>query len=238
MSYASDVQGLEAGNIVTLFQLDTSKIGGSDEPFCFTTRMREDNYISFDSVSYAALDINASGFLWDGKGAFPTPTLQISNVANLLTAVIIDLKDLVGATLARIRTFEKYLDDGDTPDPDQHFPIDYYTVEQKTKHNKVFVEWKLSSVLDQTGRQVPGRTILRDVCTHTYRIWNAATGTFDYTNATCPFAAAQYYDRTDAATGNPALDKCARRLTSCKKRFGSNGVLPTRAFPGVGKTRV
>lgn len=237
MTISADSQSLEAGAIVTLFQLDTSKIGGSAEPFRFTKRMRETSSISFDGVPYSAIDINAKGFLWDGKGAFPTPTLQISNVGNLLTAVMIDLKDFIGATLARIRTFEKYLDDGAEPDPDQHFPIDYYTVEQKTKHNKVYVEWKLSSVLDQSGRQLPGRTILRDVCTHTYRIWNAETQTYDYTNASCPYAGAASYDRTDAIA-DPQNDNCARRLTSCKLRFGSNGVLPTRAFPGVGKTRV
>lgn len=237
MSVTEDSQKLETGAIVTLFQIDTSKIGGNAAPFCFTKRMRETAYISFGGVQYNAIDIDAKGFLWDGKGPFPTPTLQVSNVGNLLTAVMIDLKDLIGATVTRIRTFEKYLDDGEEPDGDQHFPLDYYTVDQKTKHNKVFVEWKLASVLDQSGRQLPGRTILRDVCTHTYRVWNTLTQSFDYTNASCPYTGNRFFDRTDKPSSQ-VKDDCARRLISCKNRFGANAVLPTRAFPGVGKTRV
>lgn len=235
MTIEGEFQKAEAGNIVTLFQLDTTPIGGTSI-FYFTNRMREANYISFGGIQYAAIDITASGFLTDGKGAFPTPTLQVSNVANLLTAVVIELKDLIGSKLTRIRTFEQYLDDGSNPDPDSTFPIDYYTVEQKTKHNKVFIEWKLSSILDQTGRQIPGRTILRDVCTHTYRIWNSSTNSFDYTNASCPYTAAVYYNNKDELTAAQS-DNCGRRLTSCKARFGQNSELPTRAFPGVGKTR-
>lgn len=236
MTINQDYQEGFAGNIVSLFTLDTTNIGGNSI-FHFTKRMRETAYISFGGIQYAAIDINASGFLYDGQGAFPTPTLQVSNVANLLTAVVIDLKDLVGARISRIRTFEKYLDDGETPDPDSHFPIDYYVVDRKVNHNKVFIEWQLSSILDQTGRQIPGRTILRDVCTHTYRIFNPLTSTFDYSNASCPYSGNKYFDRKDETT-SIENDNCSRRLTGCKARFGANGVLPTRAFPGVGKTRV
>lgn len=236
MSINADVQSLEMGNVVVLFQLDTTVIGGT-ETFCFTKRMRENGPISFGGVIYNPIDIEASGFLWNGNGSFPTPTLQVSNVANLLTAVVIELKDLCGAKLTRIRTFETYLDDGATPDPTATFQPDIYTVEQKTKHNKVFIEWQLSSIIDQTGRQLPGRTMLRDVCTHTYRIYNAATNSFDYVNASCPYTAAASFDEND----NPVIsssDKCGRRLTSCKKRFGANGQLPTRAFPGIARTRI
>jgi lambda family phage minor tail protein L len=235
---SSDNQSLEAGAIVTLFQIDTSKlVNGNPIPFYFTQRMRESSYISFGGIPYNAIDMEATGFLWDGKGAFPTPTLKISNVGNLLTATMIEMKDFIGATVTRIRTFEKYLDDGSEPDPDQHHPLEVYTVEQKSKHNKVFVEWRLSSALDQSGRQLPGRTILRDVCQRTYRIWNPQTQSFDYSNATCPYSAARYYSRTDKPS-NQAQDDCARRLTSCKNRFGANAVLPAYFFPGVGKTRV
>lgn len=236
MSIKSEVQSLEMDNIVTLYQIDTTPIGG-DAIFYFTKRMRETNYISFGGIQYAAIDISATGFLWDGNGAFPTPTIQVSNVANLLTAIVIELKDLCGAKFTRIRTFEQYLDDGANPDSTQMFAPDIYTIEQKTKHNKVYIEWQLSSILDQSGRQLPGRTILRDVCTHTYRIWNATTGTFDYTNASCPYSGSACYDENDKAV-SASLDDCGRRLTSCKLRFGANGQLPTRAFPGVARTRI
>jgi len=236
MTISSEVQKLETDNIVSLYMLDTTPIGGT-EIFRFTKKMREDSVISFGGNEYNAIDLNVSGFIWDGRGNMPTPTMQISNVANLLTAVVIELKDLIGSTLTRIRTFEKHLDDGSDPDDSATFPLDVYTVEQKTKHNKVFIEWQLSSILDQSARMLPGRIILRDVCTHTYRVWNATTGVFDYSNASCPYSGANSFDQTDAYT-SADKDNCSRRLSGCRLRFGQYGQLPTRAFPGVGKTRV
>lgn len=237
MTIALEVQKLETDNIVALFQLDTTPIGGTTV-FNFTKKMRENSYISFDGVQYAAIDISADGFLFDGQGQFPTPRIQVSNVGNILTSAIIEFKDLVGATLTRIRTFEQFLDDGSNPDPTATFPIDIYTVEQKTKHNKIFVEWQLSAIIDQTGRQLPGRTILRDICTHRYRIWDTISETFDYSNATCPYVGVNNFNEQDVSQSDPANDKCGKRLTSCKLRFGERGVLPTRAFPGVARTRV
>ena len=182
MTINAEVQKLETDNVVTLFRLDTSPIGGTTV-FNFTKKMRDGASISFGGVPYYGIDVDASGFLWDGRGNFPTPKLQVSNVANLLTAAIADRGDLVGATLTRIRTFEQFLDDGATPDSAAIFPLDIYTVQQKTKHNKVFIEWSLSSILDQTGRQIPARTMLRDVCSFSYRLYNPATGTFDTSTA-------------------------------------------------------
>lgn len=235
-SIKTEVQKLETDNFVILYELDTTPIGGSDI-FRFTKRMYDTQQVSFGGVPYHAIDITATGFLYDGRGAFPTPILQISNVNNLLTAVVVDLKDLVGAKLTRIRTFEEHLDGGSDPDPGQIFTPDVYQVEQKTRHNRVFIEWKLSSILDQTGRQIPARTMLRDVCTHTYRIYNAATDSFNYVNASCPYVGTKYFDERDL-TVPKNTDKCSKRLSGCKARFGANGELPIRAFPGISKVRI
>lgn len=236
MSIATEVQQLEGDNLVTLYKIDPTKIGGST-PFYFTNRMYDAAYVSFGGQQYAAIDVTASGFLYDGRGAFPTPILQVSNVNNLLTAVVVELKDLVGATVTRIRTFEKHLDNGSDPDGDAHFPPDIYQIEQKTRQNRIFIEWRLSSPLDQTGRQIPGRTMLRDVCTHTYRLYNPATNNFDYTNATCPYVGTGYYDENEL-TVPKSDDKCGKRLSGCRKRFGQNGELPFRGFPGIARTRI
>ncbi|AHJ10717.1 minor tail protein [Rhizobium phage vB_RglS_P106B] len=232
----TEVQKLETDNIVILYQLDTTPIGGT-MPFYFTKRMYENSYVSFGGIEYAAIDITASGFLYDGRGAFPTPTLQVSNINNLLTAIVVELKDLCGARLTRIRTFEENLDNGSDPDPGAMFPPDIYQIEQKTRHNRVFIEWKLSSILDQTGRQIPARTMLRDVCTHRYRIYNPATDSFDYSNATCPYVGTAYFDENDL-TVPKNTDACSKRLSGCRKRFGQNGELPIRAFPGISRVRI
>ena len=90
--------------------------------------------------------------------------------------------------------------------------------------------------MDQEGRKLPGRQVLKDACTHIYRFPDGM-GDFDYTNATCPYVGTDYFEATGASTNDPALDKCGKKLSDCRLRFGQHGVLPTRAFPGVARVR-
>lgn len=233
-SIESEVQKLDTDAIVTLFRLDTTAIGGADI-FCFTPRTALGGNLVFNGVTYNAIDIVASGFLFDGKGSFPQPKLQISNVGNLAASMIIAYGDLLGCTLTRIRTFAKFLDDGSEPDPDKMFPPDIYTIDQKTKHTKRYIELTLASQLDQNGRRLPRRQCFRDYCTHSYRFFNPTTGDFDYTTASCPYVGAAMFDENGEAVGSKQQDKCGRRITDCKARFGATAVLPTRAFPGMRK---
>jgi lambda family phage minor tail protein L len=236
VSIQSESQKLSPDNIVILYQLDTTMIGGTDI-FSFTKASRPGGpSIFFDGVEYLPIDINASGFGYDGGGAFPSPKLQVSNVAGLLTNIIITLRDLIGAKLTRIRTFEQYLDDGATPDPTQIFPLDIFTVEQKTAHNKVYIEWRLSSIIEQTDRLLPGRVILRDNCPFNYRQWDAVGGAFDYTNVICPYAGTNYFTENNVPT-TAANDKCGKTLKSCSLRFGSTNEIKFGGFPGVARER-
>lgn len=236
MTIQSEVQKLSPDKIVILYQLDTTQIGGNDI-FCFTKASRPGGpSIFFDGVEYLPIDINATGFGYDGGGAFPTPKLQVSNVAGVLTSLMLTLGDFIGATLTRVRTFEQYLDDGATPDPDQIFPPDIFTVEQKTAHNKVFVEWRLSSIIEQTDRQLPGRLILRDYCPFNYRQWDAVAAAFNYTNVVCPYSGTNYFTEDNVAT-IAANDKCQKTLTACGLRFGTRNEIKFGGFPGVARER-
>lgn len=234
----SEVQKLDSDAIVTLYTLDTTPIGGS-EIYRFTAMPNGTGPVIFNGVTYTPIDIEATGFEWDGRGTLPRPKVKVSNVNNIVTAAIITFGDMVGSKFYRVRTFAKHLDDGEDPDPSATFPIEIYTVDQKTKQNKVYVEWQLCSVIDQMGLQIPRRQCVRDVCTHRYRLWDSVSGSFDYTNATCPFTDSVYFDENDESTENPALDKCSKRLTGCRARFSDpKANLPTRAFPGIARTRV
>ena len=46
-----------------------------------------------------------------------------------------------------------------------------------------------------------------------------------------------YFDKDDNVVNTLAADVCGKRLSSCKKRFGENGVLPFGSFPTAGKTQ-
>lgn len=228
---AETVQTFDPGKIVTLFQLDATILGGPI--YYFTSCTVDGGFISWNGDDYTPIDIEAEGFEWNGQGVLPTPKIRISNINKVASAAVIEFGDLLGSVLTRIRTFEQFLDGQVDADPTAIFPLDIYKVERKTAHNKAFVEWELSAAIDQEGRRLPGRQFLRDACTQTYRRY--VSGSFDYSNASCPYAGTTYINRQGVTVTDPSLDDCGRRLSDCRKRFGVSGELPTRAFPGIGK---
>ena len=117
------------------------------------------------------------------------------------------------------------------------FEPDIWYFERKSVHNPTLIEWELSSVLDQDGRKLPGRQMLRDVCSHTYRYFVPGVG-LSYTGVTCPYTDTRYFTENGVATGDSSLDKCGKRLQDCAARFAAVGLpLPTRAFPGMSVSR-
>ena len=88
--------------------------------------------------------------------------------------------------------------------------------------------------MDQEGCQLPGRQFIKDYCTFIYRTYDAATGAFDYTNASCPYTGTTYFDAQGNAMNIAMHDRCGKRLSDCKKRFGERNKLYFNGFPGIG----
>ncbi len=236
MTVPDEARKLATDALVKLYTLDTTALGG--EVFRFISSsdaVAFDGAVLFDGYSYYPVPFHAEGFERNGQGASPRPKISISNVTHILMASVITLNDLIGATFTRQRTFRKHLDDGSDPDPTAVFPLDVYRINRKLKQNQQSIEFELAAPTDQQGAQIPARQCLKRTCTHRYRRWDAVSGTFDYTKATCPYSSTTYFTPRDIATSNPAEDACGKQLASCKKRFGTLP-LPTRAFPGIGGT--
>ena len=228
------IQSLQPGDLVELFQLDATPLGGP--VYYFTSTSFGTDAVLFDGNTYTPIDIQAENFEWNGQGSLPTPVVRISNATRVASAAVIEFNDLLGAIFIRIRTFRQFLDNGDSPDSDSVFPIEVYRVERKAKQNKVLIEWELSSPMDQQGRQIPARQYVRDSCPWIYRYWDASAGEFDYTQATCPYTGTQYFNAQGETVTDPALDRCSKQLTTgCRKRFGTTGELPFGGFPGIGQ---
>lgn len=194
--------------------------------------LRALNKVKHNGIAYTPIPIALEGIEYNGQGSLPTPSLSISNGSRVLMAGIVTLNDLTGAKFTRIRTMRKFLDDGADPDPAATLPYDVYTINRKVKQNKYVVEFELASKFDQEGVKLPRRQMIKNTCTQRYRVFDAATGTFDYSKATCPYAGSQYFDELDVSTAFANNDVCGKRISSCKLRFG-NEALPTRAFPGI-----
>lgn len=235
MSLRADLQKSFPGELITLFQLDCSKIEAGPVLF-FTPASQDAGTVLFDGNEYTPVDIDAEGFEWNGRGAFPTPTLRLSNVTQTATALVNSYQDLIGAEVRRIRTLSQYLDNGTTPDPGQIFAIDIFKVEQKTLHSRTVIEWKLSAAVDQQGTRLPSEVLIRDYCTRLYRVPNGSGG-FDYSESSCRYSGSEYFDSENNSTVDPNLDRCSKTLTACKLRFGANNPLPFKGCPGMGRVR-
>jgi lambda family phage minor tail protein L len=179
--------------------------------------------------------MDASGFAMTTRGAIPQPTIVISNLFGAGNLLLAEYQGLIGATLIRILTLRRFLDDGSTPDVNAWITRDEFVVAQKTSHNALAIVFKLASRMDLEGVQLPRRQILRDVCSHAYRFWNPIIGDFDYSLATCPYTGGGCFGVDNAPT-DQMHDVCQRTLQACKLRFGE-ATLPARFFPGVGKVK-
>lgn len=231
MSIKADIQSLEPGHIVELFELDLNPIGVA-EVYRFHAGVNElgDNVV-WDGKTYTRFPVEADGFEKRGQGTMPRPSFRIANITGLISAAARENGDLIGAKLTRIRTFVKYLDavnfaDGNpTADPNQYLDREIWFIDRKSAENKVFVEFELSAAFDVAGVMLPRRQVIQNVCPWAYR------------SAECGYTGGPVADRNDEPTSDPAQDACGKRLSSCRLRFGVYGVLNFGGFPGSGLIR-
>jgi len=229
------VQKSDLGKKVEFYQLDLTVFG--DQIIYWVAGDEGDSNILFQGFTYKPFPMRAEGFDMKSDGPLPKPTLTVSNASAIFTPLVNSYNGLRGATFRRLRTFERFLDTGIDPDATAVLPIDEYFITKKTKHTKTLIAWEMSSVLDVGEMQLPARQIIREYCDQSYRVWNGSR--FDYSKATCPYTdeAALFNDK-DQPVGDPANDRCGKRLGSCRLRFGQSNPLPFRGFPGVSRIRV
>ena len=227
----AEIQKLAASAVVELFVLDSTAQGGTVSRFhCNTNQLAAT--LTWQGEQFAAVPLKASGFEFNGSGKLPRPRLQIANISGLVSALTLAYGDLLGAKLTRKRTLLKYLDAVNFPggvnadaDPSAEFPDDVYFVDRKSVENKIMVEFELAPAFDVTGVKLPRRQIVQNVCAWTYR------------SAECSYAGGAVAEADDTPTGDLNLDRCGKRLTSCKLRFGEFATLPYGGFPAAGLVR-
>lgn len=221
----ADIQALEPGARVALYELDATAIAGGE--LLRFHGYQQAGTIWWQGHEYTAWPIQAEGFAKTSEGQQPTPTLSVGNVDGSISSSCILFDDLVGAKLVRHVTLGQYLDarnfaDGNpTADPEQEFPLDIWFIEQKTIETNETVESELSSALDFQDAQLPRRQIIANLCAWQYR------------SAYCGYTGAAKFDVDDKPTADAALDVCGKRLGSCKARFGATQTLNFGGFPAA-----
>jgi lambda family phage minor tail protein L len=230
MSISTDIQKLEPGAIIELFEVDLTPFGGDLLRFhAGTNQLTQD--IVWQGETYVAFPIRATGFEFSGQGQSPRPKMLVSNVFGSITALVLQYDDIVGAKVSRKRTLSKYLDAVNFPggvnltaDPTAEFPTDVFYVDRKATESNDFVEFELAPAMDVTGVMLPRRQIVQNICPWKYR------------GAECGYTGTAYFNTSDQPTSQ-ANDACGKRLTSCKLRFGEFAELPYGGFPAAGLIR-
>lgn len=230
MTIETDIQKLEPGSIVELFELDLTPFGSDLLRFHAGTNGLLSN-VTWDGNVYTAFPVAASGFEFTGQGQAPRPKLMVSNVAGAITALVLQYSDLVGAKVTRRRTLVKYLDavnfsaGNPTADPTAEFPADIFYIDRKSVETNEIVEFELAPAMDITGVMLPRRQIIQNICPWKYR------------GSECGYTGTSYFDVNDETVGTLGADVCGKRLTSCKVRFGQYAELPYGGFPVAGLFR-
>lgn len=109
MTIQQDIHALAAGQLVELFEIDSTALGGNVLRVHAGTNGLGGNVV-WQGQTYQPFPIEASGFEFSGKGQIPRPVLRIANVTGYMGTLVRSFDDLVGAKVTRRRTMVKYLD--------------------------------------------------------------------------------------------------------------------------------
>lgn len=234
---ATHVQRAALDVILELFTVDTSLYGGP--VYRFVNDINADgSAVVFDGETYQPMPLVSEGWQRSGRGTMPRPSITVSNITGLFSALCLAYDDLIGAAVTRTRTFRWALDGEPDADPDAILhPVDEYVISRKVGEDTRTVRWELCAKMDLEGRQFPARPMLQNSCLHTYRRWDAGGSAFDYGAATCPYTGTVYRSRTGAVVP-AAQDVCGKTLTECLARFGTTTDLGFAGFPGIDRVRV
>jgi lambda family phage minor tail protein L len=223
--------------IIELFELRLdNNLHGSSEIYRWHSGVNEQvtGSIVWNGETYLRVPIKADGFEYKNTGTLPRPTLTVDNTTSLITALLLLVNattvgnDLAGAEVRRIRTLKKFLDAANfasgnsDADPYAAFPEERWFIDRKASESRNAVSFELASKFDVAGQKLPKRQCVANICQWEYR------------SSECGYTGSNFFDVNDNTAANLAQDRCGKRLSSCKLRFGENDPLPFGSFPSVG----
>jgi len=220
MPIPSEIYKLESPSVVQLFELTGYN---NADIFRFTNELT----CTWQGNVYQQIPCQVEGFEYTTSGTLPRPKITVSNIDYVVTQLIQDYNELIGAKLTRKRTLAKYLDGQPFADNTQQFNDDIWFVDRKVGENDESIQWELVSSLDLEGLRLPKRVVISNICG-----WLLSSG---YRGADCGYTGAPVATKNDVATSDPLLDKCGGRIASCKLRWGVNGELPIGSFPAASR---
>lgn len=243
MSLIRDIQLLEPGSEVLLFELDGSDWGADvlrfhghaipHSPEELEAGGADADQLPAKSIwwqgeEYGAWPMQIEGISANSDGTAVRPNLSVGNVNGRITALCLAFDDLLEFKLTIRHTLKRYLDAANFPqgnpeaDPAEE-SIEVWFLDQKVSENGTGVAWELASPGD-----VGGETIGRQMTQLCH--WAMTNG---YRGPDCGYTG-PYVDFDGKPTGDPEKDQCNGCLDSgCVVRFGQGNPNSFGGFPAV-----
>lgn len=222
------VQSLEPGTVIALWEVDATAIGGDIARF----HANSEEDIVWQGLTYSPWPIKGEGFAMTSDQQ-PQPKLLVGNLDGSITSLCLLYEDMLGALVTRRRTFVQFLDAVNFPggnpnaNPSEEYLPEQWYVERKVTETAEVVEFQLASALDFMEQKLPARQIVADQC----------PAQWVYRGENCGYTGPAVADINDNPTADIALDRCGKRLSSCKLRQWPDNVLNFGGFPAAGLVR-
>lgn len=248
MGFTADVQGLNPGDEIQLFEVDCTAFGG--DVLYFHSTLVKHTPDEIRAALDAGAELLAKSIWWQGQeykswpakiegldistdGPAARPTLTVGNLDASISALCLAFDDLAQARVTIRNTFAHYLDArnfaaGNPEANPLEERVQYWDIDAKVGEDGEWVAWELASPADSNGQQIPAR-IIHSMCEWCLRN--------EYRGADCGYTGPAVSDEDGNPTDDPAKDACGGRLSDCKARFGANNPLPFGGFPAAGLLR-
>lgn len=236
-SVYEELSVLNPSAIIELFELHLdNNLHGSSDIFRWHSGVNDTvtGNLYWNGQQYFRVPVKAEGFEYKNTGTLPRPTLTVSNSGREITTLLLLVNattagnDLAGAEVRRIRTLKRFLDavnfaeGNSSADPYAAFPEERWFIDRKSSESRNAVSFELASRFDLAGQKMPKRQCIANICQWEYR------------SSECSYTGDNYFDVNNNPAASLAQDRCGKRISSCKLRFGENEPLPFGSFPSVG----
>ena len=224
----SDFQKLSVSGLVTLYELDATKLGAGilrwhghvsfeDWQIIDPEQTKVKSDIIWQGQTYSPISIESEGLEMRGDGKASMPRMSVANNINgtqgAVSALCLRYDDFAGAKLTVIHTMAKYLDAANfakgNPQASNEFKKQLWYVEQKISENSSAVSFELSNPVDFEGARIPTREIT------SFCHWGVHGR---YRGEECGYTGAAMFTADGEPTDDPSKDFCGCRLSDCRLR--------------------
>lgn len=164
-----EIQRLQPDTLVNLYVLDATALTGGGLFRFYPGTDQNQQPVVWQGVEYAPFPCEVKGFEYSGQGSPPRPSLMLANVGGMISSLLFNFEDLIGAKVVRKRTFAKFLDGQPQASPTTFLPDEVYFVERKVSETKFMVELELTTSMELDDVALPRRRVVANLCAWQYR---------------------------------------------------------------------